>query len=119
MPLRVLLPVEGNRDPLPIARLHDEATNRRNRCAAQGIFLKRQKEVAVEMARMSKENYLKAEHMWEEILYGTKSDKFFELFETVTSRCCSMDTSRHLCSPEVISEKKLKAAGTSVVGLPV
>ena len=52
----------------------------------QGIFLKRQKEVAVEMAAMSKDYYLRPEYMWEEILYGSKSAKFFELFDSVTSR---------------------------------
>ena len=35
---------------------------------------------------MSKDYYLRPEYMWEEILYGSKSHKFFELFDSVTSR---------------------------------
>jgi len=51
----------------------------------QGLFLKRQKEVSVQMAALSKEYYLRAEYMWDEILTGNRSDKFFDLFDSVTS----------------------------------
>jgi len=52
----------------------------------QGLFMTRQEEVAQEMAYTSREYYLKGEYMWEEILTGSKCEKFYGLLDEVTER---------------------------------
>ena len=47
----------------------------------QGLFLKRQPEVSLEFAKLSATSFLNAESMWEEILYGAYSDRFWALFD--------------------------------------
>ena len=44
----------------------------------QGLFLKRQKEVAVEFAKITSELIFTSEAMWDEILYGPLAPKFEE-----------------------------------------
>jgi len=52
----------------------------------QGLFLKRQQQVAVEMSALSCDYYLKGRFMWEEILTGSKSESFYGLLDRVTDR---------------------------------
>jgi hypothetical protein len=54
--------------------------------AVQGLFLKRQQQVAVEMSALSCDYYLKGRFMWEEILTGSKSESFYGLLDRVTDR---------------------------------
>ena len=51
--------------------------------AIQGLFLKRQPEVSKEFAKLSAANFLNAESMWEEILYGDPPyrKRFWALFD--------------------------------------
>lgn len=48
----------------------------------QGLFLKRQQEVSKEFAKLSAANFLNAESMWEEILYGAYRERFWALFQS-------------------------------------
>eukprot|EP00658_Telonema_sp_P-2_P065654 TRINITY_DN54850_c0_g1_i1.p1 TRINITY_DN54850_c0_g1~~TRINITY_DN54850_c0_g1_i1.p1 ORF type:complete len:253 (+),score=76.00 TRINITY_DN54850_c0_g1_i1:61-819(+) len=90
-----------------------------------GAFLKRQDEVSVEYAKLSTENFLKAEYLFEEILEGPKRQVFKRLFVQAVGRHVDSVLGfggkmgvRVLLGPRKFSAVKLAIAEEALMALP-
>ncbi|KAK3259352.1 hypothetical protein CYMTET_31646, partial [Cymbomonas tetramitiformis] len=54
-------------------------------CTLHGVFMKRQDEVSTEFSKVVCEVFVNAVHLWEEMLFGEKSEAFFQLLRKHTN----------------------------------
>lgn len=88
----------------------------------QGLFLKRQYEASVELARASKEHFLAQDALWTEVFSGAWRDRWDALLESVTAnhvrRRVNQNVQRRLAVALLLGEDRLRRVLREVCPLP-